>query len=82
MESSYQLFVKVLRNLKDGMSISFTKDNLAVGDTFLILGHGRSKCEVSFRKHGCLWWVYFDNAEPMLLENVPESFLKSIIKNL
>ena len=31
------IFVKVIKKLKDGLSITFTKDNVAEGDTWLNL---------------------------------------------
>jgi len=82
MNKDYELFSKVLKKIKDGMSITFTKENIAEGDTFLILGCGYDTCTITFKRPCDLWWVYFDNDEPLLLENVPNSFLRSIIKNI
>ena len=82
MERNYQLFARVLNKICEGMTITFTNKNIAEGDSFLILGCGYDKCEVAFHRHGGLWWVYFDNDEPMLLEDVPDSFLRSILKNI
>ncbi len=78
----YQLFGQVLSQLKEGMSITFTRNNIADGDDFLILGCGYDSCTVTFKRPGDLWWVCFDNDEPVLLENCPDSFLRSIIKNI
>lgn len=77
--TDFGIFTKVLKVLKDGMEITFTADNVAPGDNFLLFGYYKS-CTCTFRNHG-LWYVYFDNDEPMLLENCPESFYRSIIKN-
>ena len=82
MNRDYSLFEKVLGKLKEGLSITFTKDNVAKGDNFLILGCGYDSCTVTFKRPGDLWWVCFSNDEPMLLENVPDCFLRSILKNL
>lgn len=82
MNRDYTLFTKVLGKLKEGLSITFTKDNIAEGDRFLILGCGYDSCTVTFKRPCDLWWVCFDNDEPMLLENVPDSFLRSILKNI
>lgn len=82
MERNHQLFARVLNKICEGMTITFTENTIAEGDSFLILGCGYDKCEVSFHCHGGLWWVYFDNDEPMLLEDVPDSFLRSILKNI
>ena len=82
MKRDYDLFCEVLRKLREGMTISFTKENIAEGDEFLILGCGYDSCIVTFKRPSDLWWVCFDNDEPMLLENVPDSFLRSILKNI
>ena len=42
------LFSRVLSKIKDGMSITFTLDNVAEGDDFLILYPDRP-CEVTFK---------------------------------
>ena len=78
----YQLFGQVLNQIKEGMSITFTKDNIADGDRFILLGCGYDSCTVTFKRPGDLWWVCFDNDEPVLLENCPDSFYRSILKNL
>ena len=82
MENNNDLFSEVLEKIKDGMSITFTKSNIAAGDNFLLLGYGYDSCTVTFKQPCDLWWVYFDNDEPMLLEDVPDSFLRSILKNI
>ena len=82
MRRNYDLFSKVLGKLKEGLTITFTKSNIAEGDRFLIFGCGYDSCTVTFKRPRDLWWVCFDNDEPMLLENVPDSFLRSILKNI
>ena len=82
MRRDYNLFSSVLGKLREGLTITFTKENIAPGDNFLILGCGYDHCTVSFHRPGGLWWVCFDNDEPMLLENCPDSFLRSIFKNI
>lgn len=81
MERDYQLFENVLAKIKEDMTITFTKDNLAEGDKFLILGCGYDSCTVTFKRPCDLWWVCFDNDEPILLEECPDSFYRSILKN-
>ena len=76
------LFVQVLGKLKEGLTITFSKTNIADGDRFLILGCGYDSCKVTFKRPCDLWWVCFDNDEPMLLEDCPDSFYRSILKNL
>lgn len=76
------LFVRVLRKIKDGMEITFTKDNVADGDRFLIFS-AYKKIKVTFKRSGSgLVWVWFDCDEPILLEDCPESFYRSILKNI
>lgn len=74
------LFSEVLGKLKDGMEITFTPKNVAYGDNFLIFS-AYKKIKVTFKNFG-LWYVLFDGDEPMLLENCPDSFLESILKNI
>lgn len=82
MENKYELFAELLKNIKDGMQITFTKDNVHEDDNFLILGCGYNSCTITFKRYRDLWWVLFSNDEPMLLEDTPVSFWKSILKNI
>ena len=77
----YSLFGKVLSVLEDGMKITFTPDNIADGDDFLLFGYGYTKQTLTFKRVGDLWAVIFESDEPMLLENCPDSFYRSILKN-
>ena len=74
------IFVKVIKKLKDGLSITFTKDNVAEGDDWLNL-RTYEKIVCTFHWYG-LWYADFDGEELTLLEKVPDSFLRSIYKNL
>jgi hypothetical protein len=80
MDLSIDLFEKALDLIKDGMSIVFTPKNVAYGDRFLIFSACK-ELKVTFRWHNLLW-VEFEGDDPMLLENCPDSFLESIIKNI
>ena len=82
MAREYDLFGKVLGKIREGLTITFTKDNIAPGDHFLIMGRGCDSCTITFKCPGDLWWVCFDNDDPILLENCPDSFLRSILKNI
>ena len=78
----YELFCKVLDSIKEGMSITFTPNNVASGNDFLIFSAYKS-CTVTFKRSwNGIWYVEFDNDEPMLLEDCPESFYRSILKNI
>ena len=78
----YKLFEQVLKVLKEGMKITFTPDNIADGDDFLLFGYGYTKQTLTFKRIGDLWYVIFESDEPMLLENAPDSFYCSILKNV
>ena len=74
------LFSQVLDVIYDGMKITFTPENVAWGDNFLIFSAYKS-CTVTFHTNSVPFWTDFDNDEPMLLENCPESFFESILLN-
>lgn len=75
------LFSEVLNKIYDGMSITFTPKNVAYGDRFLIFS-AYKKIKVTFHTKGVPYWIDFDGDEPMRLEDCPESFFESILKNL
>lgn len=76
------LNVLVLLNEKgSGFKIRFNEGNVADGDRFLNFSYWKEiECEFTCGRSG-IWWVSFDGDEPMLLENCPESFFESILKN-
>ena len=83
MESRYDIFRELLKSIKDGMQITFTKGNIHEDDNFLILGCGYDSCTITLKRCSTgVWIVMFDNDEPMLLEETPVSFWKSILKNI
>lgn len=78
----HELFDALLENLEDGTKITFTPDNIYDKEhTFINLKNERGKmvCEFDWRD---LIWVYFDGVEPMLLEDCPTTFFRSILINL
>lgn len=75
------LFSKVLDAIHDGMQITFTPDNVAVGDDFLNL-HTYEKITCTFHTSHVPFVVDFDGDEPWLLEECPESFFRSILLNV
>ena len=74
------LFSQVLDVIRDGMQITFTPDNVAYGDRFLIFSTYKS-CTITFHTKSVPFWIDFDGGEPMLLEDCPESFFESILLN-
>ena len=76
------LFGKVLKKIKDGMSITFTPENVDDNDDFLIFSAYKS-IKVTFKySYSGIINVWFDNDEPMRLEDCPTSFFRSILKNI
>ena len=78
-------FAKVLNALNkkgSGVEITFTPNNVADGDRFLIFSYYKEiTCKFTCGWSG-IWRVWFDEDESMLLENCPESFFDSILKNI
>ena len=82
MKNNYDLFDKVIKAIYSGKvkEITFTRNNIAEGDDFLNLRTYESiTCKFIPR---CPIVVTFDEDEPMLLENCPDSFLESILLNI
>lgn len=78
----YKLFSQLLSKLTNGLTITFNRHNVAFGDDFLIFGPARPEQKITFRRHGDLWYIFFEDDEPMLLEDAPDSFFESILKNI
>ena len=77
------LFSKVLDKIKNGMEITLTPSNVARGDRFILFNDFRKSVKVKFLTSGSgLIWVWFDGGSPMLLENCPDSFLETILRNI
>ena len=79
-------FSKLLEKLngRNEVNITFNKSNIYPFDDFLIqvFYYGKEQKITIKRGSSGILCVLFDGDEPMLLENCPESFWKSIIKNL
>ena len=75
------LFSELISKIKDGMEITLTPDNIAEDDNFLIFS-AYDAITVKFHTNRVPYWVEFDGDEPMLLENCPSSFFRSILKNI
>ena len=76
------IFSKIIAKLTDGLSITFTKDNVAEGDTWLNLRTYPQIVATFHKDNWGVWSVDFDGYEERLLEKIPDSFLRSIYKNL
>lgn len=76
------LFSQVLAKVKDGTEITFTENNVSRGDDFLIFSaYKEIKCTFK-RNYAGVMVVMFSCDEPMLLEDCPDSFYRSILKNI
>ena len=83
MKRNYDLFDEVLDiiygyNGEGDLSITFTPDNVAEDDNFLIFS-AYDSITCTFIAH-CPILVLFDCDESILLEDCPDSFYESIIK--
>lgn len=80
------IFSELLKKLngRNEVSIIFNKNNIYEDDNFLIQVYYRNKEEkiILKRSNSGIIYVLFENDEPILLENCPKSFWKSILKNL
>lgn len=76
-----ELFWTIITNLKDEMEMTITRENKYINDRFLILADYRPSITIKLVRHNLIW-VYFDCDDPMLLENCPKSFLRTIVKNM
>ena len=82
MARDYSLFGEVLSKIKDGITFTFSVDNIAEGDDFLIFNDNKEKTIITIHTKFVPYWVEFSNDEPILLEDCPDSFLRSILKNI
>lgn len=78
------LFGKVLDKVYSmiGKSITLTREDIASGDTFLIFSAYESHTITFKRRYDGVIVLLLDNDEPILLEECPDSFLRTLIKNL
>lgn len=78
------LFGKVLDKVYPmiGKSITLTREDIASGDTFLIFSAYESHTITFKRRYDGVIVLLLDNDEPILLEDCPDSFLRTLIKNL
>lgn len=80
----FELFLSVLAKIRTmiGKSITITREDVASGDTFLIFSACDSHTITFKRRYDGVIVLLFDNDEPILLEDCPDSFLRTLIKNL
>jgi hypothetical protein len=80
----FELFISVLTKIRTmiGKSITLTREDVASGDTFLIFSAYDSHTITFKRRSDGVIVLLFDNDDSILLEDCPDSFLRTLIKNL
>lgn len=82
--TEYEIFERLLNKVSENMgkSITLTKKNVAYGDNFLIFS-AYDSITITFKKrYDGVIVVLFNGEEPMLLEDCPTSFYRTLLKNL
>ena len=82
--TDYEIFGRLLNKVSENMgkSITLTKNDVADGDNFLIFS-AYDSITITFKKrYDGVFVVLFNGGEPMLLENCPTSFYRTLLKNL
>ena len=75
-------FSKLLSVIKNGMKITLGQMDCVWGDNFLIFSDYRPYQTITLHTNRVPYWIEFDEDEPMLLEDCPESFYESILRNI
>ena len=80
----FELFLSVLAKIRSmiGKSITLTREDVASGDTFLIFSAYDSHTITFKRRYDGVIVLLLDNDDSILLEDCPDSFLRTLIKNL
>ena len=80
----FELFLSVLAKIRTmiGKSITLTREDVASGDTFLIFSAYDSHPITFKRRYDGVIVLLLDNDDSILLEDCPDSFLRTLIKNL
>ena len=80
----FELFISVLAKIRTmiGKSITLTREDVASGDTFLIFSAYDSHTITFKRRYDGVIVLLLDNDDSILLEDCPDSFLRTLIKNL
>ena len=75
-------FCQLLDKIKDGMKITLTEKDVAEGDDFLIFNNPEETQTITIHTYRVPFWLEFDKDEPMRLEDCPESFYRTLLKNI
>lgn len=80
-ENRHEIVDALYDNLKDGMTFTLTPKDIAYRDRFLIFS-AYDKQVITIHMNRVPWWVEFDEDEPMLLEDCPTSFYRTLLLNI
>ena len=80
MARDYSLFSQVLGKIKNGMTITLREKDCV--DSFLIFNDADETQTITFHTNRVPYWLEFDKDEPILLEDCPDGFLRTLLKNL
>ena len=80
----FDLFADVLKKISPmvGKSITLTPNDIVAGDRFLIFSAYDSHTITFKKRYDGVIVLLFDHDNPILLEECPDSFLKTLNKNL
>lgn len=80
----FDLFLEVLNKIRPmvGKSITLTPNDIVAGDSFLIFSAYDSHTITFKKRYDGVIVLLFDNDDSILLEDCPDSFLKTLNKNL
>ena len=80
-EKRSDIFCALISRLKNGMTFTLTEKDCAPEDDFLIFS-AYDKQVITIHTNRVPYWVEFDTDEPMLLENCPTSFFRTLLQNI
>ena len=75
-------FCQLLDKIKNGMKITLSEKDVAEGDDFLIFNNPEETQTITIHTNRVPFWLEFDKDEPMRLEDCPESFYRTLLKNI
>lgn len=81
-ENESEIFSTLIDNIKDGMTFVLDEGKTAPFDNFLIFSDFYPEQTITLHTRSVPYWVEFDGDEPMLLENCPVSFFRTLLMNI
>lgn len=81
-ENRTEIFSALIDNIKDGMTFVLDEGKVAAFDSFLLFSDTYPTMTITLHTRSVPFWVEFDGDEPMLLENCPVSFFRTLLMNI